>query len=193
MDILNFALICGAIGVAYGLVTTTWVLKQDPGSERMQEISAAVQEGAGAFLNRQYKTVAMVGAVLFILLFGLGKYTAIGFLIGAVGSAACGYIGMYVAVRANTRTAQAAFTSIAHALSVAFKGGSVTGLLVVGLGLLGVAGYYKFLTEIAKVDTAHCHARPGGTGLRLLPGFRVRSSGRRYLHQSRGRGRRPGG
>src|SRR5512143_338099 len=117
MDILNFALICGAIGVAYGLFTTTWVLKQDPGSERMQEISAAVQEGAGAFLNRQYKTVAMVGAVLFILLFGLGKYTAIGFLIGAVGSALCGYIGMYVAVRANTRTAQAAFSSISQALS----------------------------------------------------------------------------
>ncbi len=173
MDILNFALICGAIGVAYGLVTTTWVLKQDPGSERMQEISAAVQEGAGAFLNRQYKTVAMVGAVLFILLFFLGKYTAIGFLIGAVGSAACGYIGMYVAVRANTRTAQAAFTSIAHALSVAFKGGSVTGLLVVGLGLLGVAGYYKFLTEIAKVDTATAmHALVGlGFGCSLVSVF----------------------
>jgi K(+)-stimulated pyrophosphate-energized sodium pump len=173
MDILNFALICGAIGVAYGLVTTTWVLKQDPGNPRMQEISAAVQEGAGAFLNRQYKAVAMVGAVLFILLFGLGKYTAIGFLIGASLSALCGYIGMYVAVRANTRTAQAAFTSISQALSVAFKGGSVTGLLVVGLGLLGVAGYYKFLTEIAKVDTATAmHALVGlGFGCSLVSVF----------------------
>ena len=173
MDILNFALICGAIGVAYGLVTTTWVLKQDPGNPRMQEISAAVQEGAGAFLNRQYKTVAMVGAVLFVLLFGLGKYTAIGFLIGASLSALCGYIGMYVAVRANTRTAQAAFTSISQALSVAFKGGSVTGLLVVGLGLLGVAGYYKFLTEIAKVDTATAmHALVGlGFGCSLVSVF----------------------
>ncbi len=173
MDILNFALICGAIGVAYGLVTTTWVLKQDAGSERMQEISAAVQEGAGAFLNRQYKAVAMVGGVLFVLLFGLGKYTAIGFLIGALLSATCGYIGMYVAVRANTRTAQAAFTSIAHALSVAFKGGSVTGLLVVGLGLLGVAGYYKFLTEIAKVDTlTTMHALVGlGFGCSLVSVF----------------------
>ena len=173
MDILNFALICGAIGVAYGLVTTTWVLKQDPGNPRMQEISAAVQEGAGAFLNRQYKAVAMVGGVLFVLLFGLGKYTAIGFLIGAVLSALCGYIGMYVAVRANTRTAQAAFTSISHALSVAFKGGSVTGLLVVGLGLLGVAGYYKFLTEIAKVDTATAmHALVGlGFGCSLVSVF----------------------
>ena len=173
MDILNFALICGAIGVAYGLVTTTWVLKQDPGNPRMQEISAAVQEGAGAFLNRQYKAVAMVGGVLFILLFGLGKYTAIGFLLGALLSATCGYIGMYVAVRANTRTAQAAFTSISHALSVAFKGGSVTGLLVVGLGLLGVAGYYKFLTEIAKVDTATTmHALVGlGFGCSLVSVF----------------------
>ena len=173
MDILNFALICGAIGVAYGLVTTTWVLKQDPGNPRMQEISAAVQEGAGAFLNRQYKAVAMVGGVLFVLLFGLGKYTAIGFLLGALLSATCGYIGMYVAVRANTRTAQAAFTSISHALSVAFKGGSVTGLLVVGLGLLGVAGYYKFLTEIAKVDTATTmHALVGlGFGCSLVSVF----------------------
>jgi K(+)-stimulated pyrophosphate-energized sodium pump len=173
MDILNFALICGVIGVAYGLVTTTWVLKQDPGNPRMQEISAAVQEGAGAFLNRQYKAVAMVGAVLFILLFGLGKYTAIGFLIGAGLSALCGYIGMYVAVRANTRTAQAAFTSISLALSVAFKGGSVTGLLVVGLGLLGVAGYYKFLTEIAKVDTSTAmHALVGlGFGCSLVSVF----------------------
>ena len=173
MDILSFALICGAIGVAYGLVTTTWVLKQDPGNPRMQEISAAVQEGAGAFLNRQYKAVAMVGGVLFVLLFGLGKYTAIGFLLGAVLSATCGYIGMYVAVRANTRTAQAAFTSIAHALSVAFKGGSVTGLLVVGLGLLGVAGYFKFLTQIAKVDTATAmHALVGlGFGCSLVSVF----------------------
>ena len=173
MDILSFALICGAIGVAYGLVTTTWVLKQDPGNPRMQEISAAVQEGAGAFLNRQYKAVAMVGGVLFVLLFGLGKYTAIGFLIGAGLSALCGYIGMYVAVRANTRTAQAAFTSISHALSVAFKGGSVTGLLVVGLGLLGVAGYYKFLTQIAKVDTSTAmHALVGlGFGCSLVSVF----------------------
>jgi K(+)-stimulated pyrophosphate-energized sodium pump len=173
MDILSFALLCGAIGVAYGLVTTTWVLKQDPGSPRMQEISGAVQEGAGAFLNRQYKAVAMVGGVLFVLLFGLGKYTAIGFALGASLSALCGYIGMYVAVRANTRTAQAAFTSISHALSVAFKGGSVTGLLVVGLGLLGVAGYFKFLTEVAKVDTSTAmHALVGlGFGCSLVSVF----------------------
>ncbi len=173
MDILNFALLCGLVGVAYGLYTTTWVLKQDPGSPRMQEISAAVQEGAAAFLNRQYKTVAMVGVVLFILLFGLGKYTAIGFVIGAVGSAACGYIGMYVAVRGNVRTAQAAFKSMDFALTVAFRGGSVTGLLVVGLGLLGVAGYYKFLTTIAKADPVSAmHALVGlGFGCSLVSVF----------------------
>src|SRR5208337_3874026 len=148
MDIMTFALICGAVGVVYGLITTTWVLKQDPGSPRMQEISAAVREGANAFLNREYKTVAMVGAVLFVLLFVLGKYTAIGFVIGAVGSGMCGYIGMYVAVRCNVRTTQGAYISMAHALKIAFRGGSVTGLLVVGLALLSVAGYFKFLMHV---------------------------------------------
>ena len=155
MDIMNFALLCGLVGVAYGLFTTTWVLKQDPGSPRMQEISDAVKEGASAFLNRQYKSVAMVGVVVFVLLFGLGKYTAIGFLIGAVGSATAGYVGMYVSVRANVRTAQAAFSSMAHALKVAFRGGSVTGLLVVGLALLSVAGYYKFLMAIDPQQAMH--------------------------------------
>jgi K(+)-stimulated pyrophosphate-energized sodium pump len=155
MDIMSFALICGAVGVAYGLFTTTWVLKQDAGNPRMQEISAAVREGANAFLNRQYKTVAMVGAVVFVLLFALGKYTAIGFVIGAVGSALAGYVGMYVSVRANVRTAQAAFTSMAHALKVSFRGGSVTGMLVVGLALLSVAGYYKFLMTAAPEHAMH--------------------------------------
>src|SRR4030043_1934669 len=155
MDIMTFALICGVVGVVYCLFTTTWVLKQDAGNPRMQEISAAVREGANAFLNRQYKTVAMVGAVVFVLLFGLGKYTAIGFLIGAVGSALAGYVGMYVSVRANVRTAQAAFTSMAHALKVSFRGGSVTGMLVVGLALLSVAGYYKFLMAASPKDAMH--------------------------------------
>ena len=156
MDIMSFALICGLVGVAYGLFTTTWVLKQDAGSERMQEISAAVREGANAFLNRQYKTVAMVGAVVFVLLFFvLGKWVAVGFALGATGSALAGYVGMYVSVRSNVRTAQAAFTSMAHALTVAFRGGSVTGMLVVGLALLSVAGYYKFLMSAAPADAMH--------------------------------------
>ncbi len=155
MDIMSFALLCGAVGVAYGLFTTTWVLKQDPGSQRMQQISDAVKEGANAFLNREYKTVAIVGAVIFVLLLGLGKYTAIGFAIGACGSALAGFVGMYVSVRANVRTAQAAFTSMAHALKVAFRGGSVTGLLVVGLALLSVAGYYKFLLAVDPKEAMH--------------------------------------
>jgi K(+)-stimulated pyrophosphate-energized sodium pump len=155
MDIMTFALICGAFGVLYGLWATTWILKQDAGSPRMQEISAAVREGANAFLNRQYKTVAMVGAVVFVLLMGLGKYTAIGFVIGATGSALAGYVGMYVSVRSNVRTAQAAFTSMAHALKVAFRGGSVTGMLVVGLALLSVAGYFKFLMAAAPHEAMH--------------------------------------
>jgi K(+)-stimulated pyrophosphate-energized sodium pump len=170
MDIMSFALLCGAVGVAYGLFTTTWVLKQDAGSARMQEISAAVREGANAFLNRQYKTVAIVGAVVFVLLLGLGKYTAIGFVIGAAGSALAGYVGMYVSVRSNVRTAQAAFTSMAHALTVAFRGGSVTGLLVVGLALLSVAGYFKFL--MAAVPGEAMHALIGlGFGCSLVSVF----------------------
>jgi K(+)-stimulated pyrophosphate-energized sodium pump len=171
MDIMSFALLCGVVGVAYGLFTTTWVLKQDAGSERMQEISAAVREGANAFLNRQYKTVFMVGAVVFVLLFvGLGKWVAVGFAVGAIGSAFAGYVGMYVSVRSNVRTAQAAFTSMAHALKVAFRGGSVTGLLVVGLALLSVAGYYKFLM---KIDPhAAMHALVGlGFGCSLVSVF----------------------
>jgi len=156
MDIMSFALLCGLVGVAYGLFTTTWVLKQDAGSDRMQEISAAVREGANAFLNRQYKTVAMVGLVVFALLFFLlGKWVAVGFAIGASGSALAGYVGMYVSVRSNVRTAQAAFTSMAHALTVAFRGGSVTGLLVVGLALLSVAGYYKFLLSVDPSGAMH--------------------------------------
>jgi K(+)-stimulated pyrophosphate-energized sodium pump len=156
MDIMSFALLCGLVGVVYGLFTTTWVLKQDAGSPRMQEISAAVREGANAFLNRQYKTVAMVGVVVFALLFFvLGKWVAVGFALGAIGSALAGYVGMYVSVRSNVRTAQAAFTSMAHALTVAFRGGSVTGLLVVGLALLSVAGYFKFLMTAAPAEAMH--------------------------------------
>ncbi len=180
MDIMSFALICGAVGVAYGLVTTTWVLKQDAGNPRMQEISAAVREGANAFLNRQYKTVAMVGAVVFVLLFALGKYTAIGFVIGAVGSALAGYVGMYVSVRSNVRTAQAAFTSMAHALKVAFRGGSVTGMLVVGLALISRGQLLQVLDGGCSPGS---HARPDRSGLRLLPGVRVCPVGRRHLHQ----------
>jgi K(+)-stimulated pyrophosphate-energized sodium pump len=145
------ALVCGGIAVGYGLWLTSWLLRQPAGNERMREISGAVQEGASAYLRRQYTTIAVVAIVPFVLLGvydKLGWGTAIGFLIGAVLSAAAGFIGMNVAVRSNSRTAEAARQGLSPALNVAFRAGSVTGLLVVGLGLLGVAGYYWFLTGV---------------------------------------------
>ncbi len=145
-----FALLCAAAAIGYGLYLTYWLLAQPPGSERMQEIARAVQEGAAAYLRRQYTTIAVVAIVPFLLLGlynKLGWGTAFGFLVGAVFSAAAGFIGMNVAVRSNSRTAEAAKSGLKPALNVAFRAGSVTGLLVVGLGLLGVAGYYWVLTD----------------------------------------------
>ncbi len=150
---MHHAVLVGLVGagvaVAYGLYLIWWLLKQPAGNERMREISAAVQEGAAAYLKKQYKTIAIVAIAPFILLGvydKLGWGTAFGFLIGAVLSAAAGFIGMNVAVRSNARTAEAARNGLAPALNVAFRAGSVTGLLVVGLGLAGVSGYYWFLT-----------------------------------------------
>jgi K(+)-stimulated pyrophosphate-energized sodium pump len=167
------ALVAGALGVVYALITAAWVVKQDAGNERMKEISDAIKEGAEAFLAREYKTVAMVAAVLFIGLFFLGKWTAIGFLVGTVGSALAGYIGMVVTVRSNVRTTQAAFNGLQAALSVAFKGGSVTGIMVVGLGLLGIAGFYAVAKTAAGADVdVAFHALVGlGFGCSLMSVF----------------------
>jgi len=145
-----FALVCAAVAIAYGIGLTFWVLSRPDGNDRMREIAKAVQEGAAAYLRRQYITIGVVSIVPFLLLGfynKLGWGTAIGFLVGAVLSAAAGFIGMNVAVRANVRTAEAAREGLKPALDVAFRAGSVTGLMVVGLGLLGVAGYYWALTD----------------------------------------------
>ena len=153
-----------ALAILFGLLSTQWIIKQPTGSSRMQEIQAAIQEGANAYMNRQYMTIGAVGVALFLVL-GLtpviGWATAIGFAIGAILSALAGYIGMYVSVRANVRTAEAATKGVNPALNVAFRGGAITGMLVVGLGLLGVAGYYLVLLKMGHTAEHAIHALVG--------------------------------
>jgi len=170
---LVFALFCACVAILYGVISIRWILSKPTGSEKMRGIAAAIQEGANAYLNRQYMTIGMVGIALFaVLLVALDWQTAVGFAIGAILSGAAGYIGMNVSVRANIRTAEAARQNLNAALNVSFKGGAITGMLVVGLGLLGVAGYYAFLINSGSSQSDATHALIGlGFGGSLISIF----------------------
>ncbi|MFO0773044.1 MAG: sodium-translocating pyrophosphatase [Nitrospiraceae bacterium] len=160
-SIVTFAFVAALAGIAYGLYLAMWVFKLDAGNQKMQDIARAIQEGAGAYMNRQYRTVGIVAAALFVLLWlggavseKFGLLTAMGFLVGAAASSIAGYVGMIIAVRANVRTAQAAHDGMNAALTVAFRGGAVTGLLLIGLGLLAITGFYMIAQSMAGQEKA---------------------------------------
>ncbi|MDO9249842.1 MAG: sodium/proton-translocating pyrophosphatase, partial [Phenylobacterium sp.] len=173
---LELVIAAGVLAVLYGIVQTAALLRESPGNAKMQEIAAAIQEGAQAYLKRQYTAIAIVGVVVLIALYFLiGGYSAAGFLIGAVLSGAAGFAGMLISVRANVRTAQAASESLAKGLKLAFTSGAITGLLVAGFALIGVAGYYGYLTQVQGLAPADRHVIDGlvslGFGASLISIF----------------------
>ena len=175
-SVLLLVIGAGALAVLYGILQTVSLLKASPGNARMQEIAAAIQEGAQAYLKRQYTAIAIVGVVVLVILYFLiGGYSAAGFLIGAVLSGAAGFAGMLISVRANVRTAQASSESLAKGLKLAFTSGAITGLLVAGFALIGVAGYYAFLTGTQGLQPSDRHVIDGlvslGFGASLISIF----------------------
>ena len=175
-SVLLLVIVAGALAVLYAAAQTAMLLRASPGNARMQEIAAAIQEGAQAYLRRQYTAIAIVGAVVLVALYLLiGVYSAVGFLIGSVLSGAAGFAGMLISVRANVRTAQAASESLAKGLKLAFTSGAITGLLVAGFALIGVAGYYAFLTETLGFAPSDRHVIDGlvslGFGASLISIF----------------------
>ena len=184
------ALVCAAAAVVYGAVTSRALLALSPGNETMRGLSLAIQEGASAYLKRQYTVIGIVGVVLFVALIPLQNIeVAIGFAIGGLASASAGFIGMNVSVRANARVAEAARGGIGPALDVAFRGGAVTGMLVVGLALAGVAGYFGALTFDLRREHQGFRRRADRPRLRRLADLRLRPTRRRHLHQGRRRRR----
>ena len=176
----------GVVALGWAVVLIVWVLRQPQGNERMREISRAIQEGAEAYLNRQYSIIAGIGAAIFVFLdFTLGWKTGVLFLIGAVLSGAAGYVGMNISVRANLRTAEAARRGLNPALQLAFRGGAVTGLFVVGFGLIGVCLAYGLFVQDFDKDFALGDPRPHRAGVRRLAHLGVRATRRRDLHEGR--------
>ncbi len=196
-DPVMIAIACGLIAVLYGFITSRQVLSASAGNEKMQEIAAAIQEGAKAYLGRQYRTIAIVGVVVAILVgLFLGPISATGFVIGAVLSGVAGFVGMNISVKANVRTAAAAQTGLQAGLTMAFRAGAITGMLVAGLALLAISVFFWYLIvpggfTVGGEDRTVVDALVA-LGFRRLADLDLRASRRRYLHQGRRRRRRPG-